>query len=208
MTLRAKGLLFDLDGTLIDSLPAVDRAWATFARKHNLEPEFVLARIHGRRSIDSIRELLPEVDAEAENTYIRHLESSDTEGVRLLPGSKRLLESLPLDRWCLVTSGTSDIAKARLAAVGLPIPQFAVYGEDVERGKPAPDPFLLGAQRLGIAPEECIGFEDTDAGLASVKASGARAVAVGRPPLMDLDAVSIRLVEDGVDLEIPGEAVR
>ncbi|RYG26314.1 HAD family hydrolase [bacterium] len=208
MTLRAKGLLFDLDGTLIDSLPAVDRAWTTFARRHSLEPDFVLTRIHGRRSIDSIRELLPHVDAEAENAYIRHLESTDTEGVRLLPGSREVLELLPLDRWCLVTSGTSDIARARLAAVGLPIPRFAVYGEDVERGKPAPDPFILGAQRLGFAPEECVGFEDTDTGLASVQASGAKAVAVGRVPLLDLDGLIVRVVEDGVELEIPDEAVR
>lgn len=208
MTLRAKGLLLDLDGTLIDSLPAVDRAWATFARKHNLEPEYVLARIHGRRSIDSIRELLPHVEAESEDAYIRHLETTDTTGVRALPGAKALLEALPHDRWCIVTSGTSDVAKARMAAAGLPLPKFAVYGEDVERGKPAPDPFLLGAQRLGLAPEECVGFEDTDAGLASVSASGARAVAVGRMPLTDLDALAFRVVEDGVEIEIPDEAVR
>lgn len=202
MIVRAKGLLFDLDGTLIDSLPAVDRAWSTFARKHGLEPEFVLSRIHGRRSVDSIRELLPHVDPDEEDAYIRHLESTDTEGVRALPGARELLESLPLDRWCIVTSGTSDVALARIAATGLPSPRFAVFGEDVSRGKPAPDPFILGAERLGFAPAECVGFEDTDAGLASIVASGARPIAIGRPPLLDMSGVSAALADD--ELEISG----
>jgi sugar-phosphatase len=207
MTLRAKGLLFDLDGTLIDSLPAVDRAWSTFARKHNLEPEFVLARIHGRRSIDSIRTLLPEVDAEAEDAYIRHLETTDTTGVRALPGSKELLESLPLECWCVVTSGTSDVAKARMAAAGLPLPRFAVYGEDVSNGKPHPEPFERGARLLGFHPADCVGFEDTDAGLSSVEQAYCRPIAVGRSPLMNLEGVKVKVVEDGVELEVPDEAV-
>ncbi len=207
MIVRARGLLFDLDGTLIDSLPAVDRAWGRFADKHGFEAQFVRERIHGRRSIDSIRELVPHVDAHEEDAWMRGLESSDTEGVVALPGSKDLLEALPLDRWCVVTSGTSDVARARIAATGLPLPRFAVFGEDVTRGKPAPDPFRLGAERLGFSPEDCLGFEDTDAGLASVRAAGARAVAVGRPPLMDLTGVRVRVVEDGLELEIPEEAL-
>lgn len=208
MILQAKGLLFDLDGTLIDSLPAVDRAWSIFARKHGLEPAFVLSRIHGRRSIDSIRELVPEIDPEEEDLYIRNLEASDAEGVTVLPGSMELLRALPLNRWCIVTSGTSDVAKSRIKATGLPTPQFAVYGEDVTRGKPAPDPFLLGAEKLGFSPADCIGFEDTDAGLGSIAAAGARPVAVGRVPLMDLSAVTFRILPDGVELEIPDGAVR
>lgn len=208
MILRAKGLLFDLDGTLIDSLPAVDRAWSTFARKHGLEPEFVLARIHGRRSMDSIRELVPEADPEEENTYIRHLESTDVEGVKVLPGTLDLINALPPDRWCIVTSGTSDVALARIRYIGLPQPKIAVYGEDVSRGKPAPDPFLLGAEKLGFDPKDCIGFEDTDAGLGSIAAAGARPVAVGRAPMMDLSQVKLRVLEDGLELEIPDGAVR
>ncbi len=206
MILRAQGLLFDLDGTLIDSLPAVDRAWSQFASKHGFEQEFVKARIHGRRSIDSIRELVPHVDAHAEDVWIRGLESSDTAGVVALPGARALLEALPLDRWCIVTSGTSDVALARLAAVGLPLPRFAVFGEDVSRGKPAPDPFLLGAQRLGFAPDDCLGFEDTDAGLESVRASGARPIAVGRAPMLDLTNVRVVVRHDGLDLELPDGA--
>jgi mannitol-1-/sugar-/sorbitol-6-phosphatase len=200
MIVRAKGLLFDLDGTLIDSLPAVDRAWGQFAVKHGFTPEFIKERIHGRRSIDSIRELVPHIDADEEDAWMRGLESSDTEGVVALPGSRELLQSLPLDRWCVVTSGTSDVARARIAATGLPQPRFAVFGEDVEKGKPAPDPFLLGAQRLGFAPEECLGFEDTEAGLASIKAAGANPIAVGRLPLMNLAGVKAAFVGDYLEL--------
>lgn len=206
MTLRAKGLLFDLDGTLIDSLPAVDRAWRSFAERHDLHPEEVLSKIHGRRSIDSIRALLPNVDAEAEDAWIRNREATDTEGVLALPGAHALLEALPSDRWCVVTSGTSDVAKARMAATGLPLPKFAVYGEDVSRGKPHPEPFELGAHRLGFHPSDCIGFEDTDAGLASIEHASARAVAVGRPPLMDLSDVKVRVLEDGIELDVPDGA--
>ena len=206
MILRAQGLLFDLDGTLIDSLAAVDRAWSHFAEKHGFAPEDVKARIHGRRSIDSIRELVPHVDAQAEDAWMRGLESADTAGVVALPGAKALLEALPLDRWCVVTSGTSDVARARMEAVGLPLPRFAVFGEDVVRGKPAPDPFLLGAERLGFAPADCLGFEDTDAGLGSVRAAGVRPVAVGRGPMLDLASVRLVVLEGGLELELPDGA--
>ena len=207
MTLRAQGLLLDLDGTLIDSLPAVDRAWGTFAGKHGFAHEYVRERIHGRRSIDSIRELLPDHDAEVEDAWIRDLESRDTEGVIALPGAKALLEALPLDRWAVVTSGTSDVARARIAAAGLPLPKFAVFGEDVAHGKPHPEPFERGARLLGFSPADCVGFEDTDAGLASVEAAFVRAVAVGRPPLMDLSAVSLKVDHEGLELLIPDGAM-
>ena len=208
MTIRALGLLFDLDGTLIDSLPAVDRAWGAFAGRHGFAHDYVRERIHGRRSIDSIRELLPDHDAEVEDAWIRDLESRDTEGVVALPGARDLLEALPLDHWCIVTSGTSDVACARIAAAGLPLPKFAVFGEDVQNGKPHPEPFERGARLLGRHPADCLGFEDTDAGLQSIDAAFVRAVAVGRPPLMDLSGVRLKVTHDGLELEIPDGAVR
>ena len=203
MILRAKGLLFDLDGTLIDSLAAVDRAWGRFAERHGLDPAHVRARIHGRRSIDSIRELLPHVDPHEEDAWLRGLESADTEGVVALPGAREILDALPLDRWCVVTSGTSDVARARIAAAGLPLPRFAVFGEDVRHGKPHPEPFQMGAARLGLAPADCLGFEDTDAGLASVLESGARPVAVGRPPLHDLAGLRVVTLDEDLEIHLP-----
>ena len=164
MELRCRGLLFDLDGTLIDSLHAVDRAWTTWALRHGLDPADVLPLIHGRRSIESIRAILPEVDAEAEDLVLRQIESSDTSGIHALPGASKFLNSLPLDRWGVVTSGTSDVAKARLQATGIPVPSACVFGEDVVFGKPHPEPYLRGARLLGIEPDDIVAFEDTSAG--------------------------------------------
>ncbi|MHB8635036.1 MAG: HAD-IA family hydrolase [Fimbriimonadaceae bacterium] len=181
MELSCRGLLFDLDGTLIDSLHAVDRAWTTWALRHGLEPAEVLPRIHGRRSIESIQAILPLADAEAENLLLRQIESSDTAGIKALPGAVDFLRSLPMDRWGVVTSGTGDVASARLAAAGIPIPRACVFGEDVAFGKPHPEPYLLGASYLGLEPADVVAFEDTSAGLQSILGAGMRAVAVGFP---------------------------
>ena len=156
MELRCRGLLFDLDGTLIDSLHAVDRAWTTWALRHGLAPSHVLPLIHGRRSIESIRAILPEVDAEAEDLVLRQIESSDTHGVRALPGAPEFLAALPAGRWGLVTSGTSDVARARLLAAGIPVPTACVFGEDVSYGKPHPEPYLLGAKHLDVKRQAAV----------------------------------------------------
>lgn len=179
MTIPCRGLLFDLDGTLIDSLPAVDRAWTAWSHRVGLDPAAVLPVIHGRRSIDSVRDLAPHLDAEAEDAWLRARECADTEGVIVLPGARELLASLPEGTWAVVTSGTRDVATARLRAVGIEPPPASVFGDEVAIGKPDPAPFLLGASRLGFSPRECVAFEDAPAGLASAVASGCVVVSVG-----------------------------
>jgi len=204
--LSCRALLFDLDGTLIDSLPAVDRAWTTFSLKHGLLPSDVLPHIHGKRSIDSIRRLLPHVDAEIEDAFIRHLETSDTQGVSVLPGSIELLEKLPRERWAVVTSGTQDVAMARLSATGIPPAGAYVFGGDVQNGKPAPDPFLLGAERLGFAAEDCIGVEDTAAGIASIRAAGMQAIGIvieADITVANLTELEVTLYGDRLELRAP-----
>jgi sugar-phosphatase len=194
--LRCQGLLFDLDGTLLDSLHAVDRAWTTWALRHGLDPFYVLAQIHGRRSIESIQALLPQADAQAEDLVIRQIEATDTRGVIALPGAIEFLTQLPAGRWGIVTSGTSDVARARMRAAGLPIPAECVFGEDVDFGKPHPEPYLRGAKRLGLSPADIVGFEDTSAGLQSILAAEMRAVAVGfpyEPSIFDYRQVEICL---------------
>lgn len=176
-----RAFLFDLDGTLIDSIPAVDRAWALWAHRVGLAPEAVLPHIHGRRSFDSIGVLAPHLDPHAEDTWLRALESADTTGVTALPGAIELVLSLPPDRFTFVTSATRDVATARLAAVGLPLLTTAVFGDDVMQGKPDPEPYRLGAARLGVPPQDCLAFEDTLAGVQSAASAGCRVIRIGAP---------------------------
>jgi sugar-phosphatase len=200
-------ILFDLDGTLISSIAAVDRAWGAFCRRHGLDVSFVLPQIHGRRSIDSIRALLPHVDAEAEDAWIREREATDTDGVYALPGVLEFVSSLTCP-WTVVTSGTSDVARARLRAAGLPEPPVAVFGEDVKNGKPAPDPFRLGSERLGIPPERCLAFEDTVAGIRSAHAANMKAIALTTSVAVDLLGEADAIVTDFRELRFePGPRV-
>ena len=186
MIIHCDAILFDLDGTLINSLPAVDRAWSDWAHRNGLDPVGILSRIHGRRSIDSVRLLTPHLDAESEDAWLRNREATDTAGVSALPGALEFVATLPTHSWTVVTSGTVDVATPRLIASGLPVPQHAVYGNDVIQGKPAPDPFLLAASRMGVDPSRCIVFEDTLAGLRSGTAAGCRTVGVRILPGDDL----------------------
>ncbi|AIE88011.1 HAD-IA family hydrolase [Fimbriimonas ginsengisoli] len=213
MIFEFDAILFDLDGSLVSSIAAVDRAWTAFANRHHLDASFVLPQIHGRRSIDSIRALLPHVDAEEEDAWIRNREATDTEGVFALPGAIEFLISLTCP-WAVVTSGTSDVARARMRAAGVPTPPISVFGEDVERGKPAPDPFLLAAKRLNQIPERCLVFEDTVAGIRSGHAANMKAIAlstsVPRDGLAEADAIikdfrEIRFESPGQVRLLPGD---
>ena len=170
-------LLFDMDGVLIDSTPAVARVWHGWAVEHGFDPVEVVQRAHGRPSLTTVREYLPEADHELENLEIERRERHDLQGVVLLPGALDLLKSIPSDNWTIVTSSTRPLAEVRLRAVGLPIPQRIVTATDVSHGKPHPEPYLTAAKILGCAPELCLVLEDAPAGIQAGKASGARVVA-------------------------------
>lgn len=171
-------LLFDMDGVLIDSTPAVARVWAGWARKHGFNPAEVVHRAHGRPSITTVREYLPNGDAVAENQEIERNEIVDLEGIVPLPGALELLRGLPLDRWAIVTSCTRRLAEVRLETSGLPRPEFFVTSSDIVNGKPAPDPYLKGAELLGFPARECVVVEDAPAGVRSGKAARARVIAL------------------------------
>jgi len=171
-------MLFDLDGVLVDSTPAVARVWAWWAREHGFNADEVVEQAHGRPSIATIRELLPNSDYEAENREVERREIEDIEGVIALPGALKLLEALPLDRWAIVTSCTRRLAEVRIGAAELPKPKYLVTSNDVRRGKPDPEPYLKGAQLLAVPAEECVVFEDAPAGIRGGKGAGARVVAL------------------------------
>lgn len=176
--IRCRGLLFDLDGVLVDSTPAVARVWAGWARAHGFDPDEVVKKAHGRPSIATIRELLPGADHAAEDREVERREIADIEGVIPLPGAMELLRALPTERWAIVTSCTRPLAGVRIAAAGLPKPKYLVTSTDVKHGKPDPEPYLKGAQLLGVPASECIVIEDAPAGIRAGKAAGARVLAL------------------------------
>jgi mannitol-1-/sugar-/sorbitol-6-phosphatase len=172
-----RGLLFDLDGVLIDSTPAVARVWSRWAMEHGFDPEDTVRRAHGRPSITTIRELLPNADHEAENRKVEQGEIEDLVGVIPLPGARELLSSLRPDQWTIVTSCTRPLAETRLKAADLPIPPRLLTSNDVKFGKPNPEPYLKGAGILGLSAKDCVVFEDAPAGIRAGKAAGATVIA-------------------------------
>jgi mannitol-1-/sugar-/sorbitol-6-phosphatase len=176
--IRCGAILFDLDGVLMDSRVAVERAWERWAAGHGINPIAVLAEAHGRRTIDTIRAIAPLLDVETEARLLEDAESVDFDGVTTLPGAAELLQALPATSWTVVTSGTRALATGRLKHGGLPIPEHLVTADDIERGKPDPQPYLAGAAALGVDPSDCLVIEDAPAGIAAGKAAGITVLAL------------------------------
>ncbi len=193
MKIVCRGVLFDLDGVLVDSTPAVARVWTQWATKHGFVPEEVVRRAHGRPSIATIRDLLPHADHVAENREVERAEIEDVEGVIPLPGALELLQTLPQDRWAIATSCTRKLAEVRIRAAGLPLPKHLITSTDVQRGKPDPEPYVKAAKILGLAPADCIVIEDAPVGIRAGKAAGARVFAL-RTTTPDTE-----LLESGAD---------
>ena len=179
LTLRARALLLDMDGTLVHSTGEVETVWRLWCRRHRLDPEPVLTMCHGVRSREVIRTLAPQLDLAQEVALLDDLEIHHTGQAEALAGARPLLASLPVERWALVTSASQRVARHRLRSAGLPLPALLVGAEDVEHGKPDPEPYLLAAERLGLAAADCLVFEDAPAGISSALRAGCRVVQVG-----------------------------
>jgi mannitol-1-/sugar-/sorbitol-6-phosphatase len=176
--INCRAVLFDMDGVLVDSTPAVARVWGWWAQQHGFDTEDTIRRAHGRPSLTTIRELLPNSDHEAENNEVERREIEDTEGVIPLPGAMELLTTLPKDRWTIATSCTRDLAHVRIKEGGLPIPKNLITADDVRIGKPDPEPYIKAATLLGFSPQDCVVVEDAPAGISAGKAAGSRVLAV------------------------------
>jgi len=179
-TLTCRAVLADMDGTLVDSTALVDRIWTTFSAEHGLDARAVLAFAHGRPSVATLREFLPDhPDHDALVGELEGVEVSGSGGTVEVPGAVDLVRSLPDGTWALVTSAGLALARLRLGEVGLDLPEVAVTSEDVQVGKPDPEPYLLAAERLGVDPRDCVVLEDAPAGIAAGRAAGATVVVVG-----------------------------
>ncbi|MFI0349734.1 HAD-IA family hydrolase [Actinomadura sp. 9N407] len=178
LTLPCPAVLFDVDGTLVDSTPLVERAARQWAAEYDIDPDEFLAGAHGRRTSDRIADFLPPERVRAATDHLDALEAADTDGITALPGARELLSAMNGLPWAMVTSMDPTQLKARTAAAGIPLPEVVVTAFDVNVGKPDPSGYLLAARRLNADPRACVVIEDAPAGVAAGRAAGATVVAV------------------------------
>jgi len=166
-----------MDGILISSIGSVERSWTKWAHANGVDPALARETAHGRRAIETIAKLRPDLESDAELRVIEEMEIEDNEGLTVLPGVQDLIAALPANRWTVVTSATERLARIRLAAAGIRVPERLVTADQVKRGKPDPEPFLVGAALLGVAPAECVVFEDSSSGVVAGRDAGCTVVA-------------------------------
>ncbi len=194
VSVEAKGILFDMDGVLISSIGSVVRCWKQWAKIYDIPDADNYEVPHGMRAIEIVRSLRPDIDPEEGLRVIEDLELKDMEDLKVLPGVKALLRSIPSERWTIVTSATRRLMLGRLEAAGLPVPPRIISGDMVERGKPDPEPYRRGAELLGFSPAECVVVEDAPSGVGAGVAAGCRVLGVlgthSREELCDADWVA------------------
>ncbi|MFF5342860.1 HAD family hydrolase [Streptomyces althioticus] len=214
MTIHARALLFDNDGTLVSSLDSVNRCWTRWAVEYGLTAEdFARIELHGRPAAEIAADLLPAHVVPQAVARIEDLEVEDVAdgGVGLLPGTEEFLTGLPAERWAVVTSATRRLAEARLGAAGI-LPKTLVAADDITRGKPDPEPYLLAARTLGVDPADCVVFEDAPAGLQAGRAAGMTTVALATTHraeeltadlvVRDLSALSALVTDAGIEIAV------
>jgi len=202
-----RAFLFDMDGTVLNSIAAAERIWTTWALRHGVDVETFLPTIHGVRAIDTITRLaLPGVDAEAEAAWITEAEIEDVEGIVEVAGAASFLKSLPANQWAIVTSAPRALALRRMVAAGIPEPLVMVTAENVSAGKPDPAGYRLAASRLGVEPTECLIFEDAAVGIRAGEAAGGHVMVITATHVHPLQTphatlASYDLVEARVDAD-------
>ncbi len=208
--LTCKAVLFDMDGTLVDSTRVVELAWGWWAARHNIPVEDVLSFSHGRPTIATMERFLPARNHTEELDEMARYEEAQSEGIAPVPGAAQVVQALENHPWAVVTSAWRALAEARLVAAGLPLPKVIVAIDEIRNGKPNPEGFLRAAERLGVAPAECLVFEDTRPGIEAGMKAGMQVVGLmttvpphhlrHRPLIRDFRDVTIR--PDGEDLKV------
>jgi mannitol-1-/sugar-/sorbitol-6-phosphatase len=173
-----RAVLFDMDGVLISSTAADERSWLRWATLHGMQDTFSVESTHGRRTIDTIRALRPDLDSAVELNRMESFDACDTEGLALYPGVKELLAELSPIQWSIVTSASERVMLHRLGILGISLPLQFVTADRVALGKPSPEPYQLGAAQLGLEPSECLVIEDSPSGIRAGKSAGCQALAV------------------------------
>ncbi len=174
---QCSAILFDLDGVLLDSTRVVAQQYTVWALEQGLDPETVMKAAHGVRTVEVIRRVAPHLDAEAETRKIE-LREAEASGIVAMAGAVELLNSIPKERWCVVTSGTRFLATTRMRKFGLPVPDILVTADDVTRGKPDPEPYRKGSELLKVNPADCVVIEDAPAGIRAAHGAGMRVISL------------------------------
>jgi len=210
--LTCKAVLFDMDGTLVDSTTVVERAWAMWAARHGIPLDAVLSFSHGRTTIDTLEHFLPGRDHSHDLIELRSYEETQTEGILAVPGAAQIVRTVQNRPWALVTSAWRALAEARIIGAGLPLPGVIVPADEIRSGKPNPEGFLRAAELLGIAPEECLVFEDTRPGVEAGLNAGMQVVGLlttlpverlkHRPLIRDFRDVSIQVDAQGLEVQL------
>jgi len=201
--LRCRAILFDLDGVLVDSAERVEKTWRDWAARHQLDADLVIAAAHGRRTVETVALVAPELNVDAELRALEISEATNSDGIYEIPGARDLLRRLAPKRWAIVTSGIRAVAEFRIQHTALPSPAVMICAEDISRGKPDPEGYLAAAKGLGFSPADCVVIEDAPPGIDAAKAAGMRAVAVATTypaeRLMGADLVVARLADLSVE---------
>jgi sugar-phosphatase len=209
VTIRCKGILFDMDGILVSSLGSVERSWKAWAEARGVDVTLAIHTAHGSRAIETVRLLRPDLNDQEELAFIERLELEDKEGISVLPGVMELIAKLPTSRWTVVTSATERLARVRMATGGLAVPERIIAADMVENGKPHPEPYIRGAGILGFAPADCVVFEDSASGTKAGRAAGCTVIGTTfSHSIAELSAAHY-LVTDltGIEVEVlPGDA--
>lgn len=212
MKISVRGILFDMDGVLVSSLDSVERSWTKWANSRGVDPALAIRMAHGRRALETVRALRPDLNDQQEMLRIEQMEIDDHEGLKMLTGVQRILQALPASQWAVVTSATERLALSRLRHGGIPIPEHVVTADRVTNGKPHPEPYLTGAKLLGLPPEDCLVIEDAASGAKAGHAAGCKVLAtLFSHPLESLSAadwvvpsledVRVAVTGDRIELE-------
>ncbi|MGB9031303.1 MAG: HAD-IA family hydrolase [Acidobacteriaceae bacterium] len=209
VTLHPRGILFDMDGVLVSSIGSVERTWEAWAQARGIDPALAIRTAHGRRAIETVRQLRPDLNDMEELAWLERMEIADTGGLAMLSGVERILENLPERYWTVVTSATERLARSRMEYGGIRVPARIVSADVVTQGKPHPEPYRKGAELLGLSPAECLVIEDSASGAQAGHTAGCKVLATlyshSPDSLNDADWIVHSLNE--VQVRVTGDAL-
>lgn len=210
VTLHPRGILFDMDGVLVSSLGSVERSWETWATARSIDPTLAIRTAHGRRAIETVRLLRPDLNDMEELQWLERMEIEDNVGLEMLAGVERILDHLSEKHWTVVTSATEKLARSRMEQGGIHVPDRIVSADAVTNGKPDPEPYRKGAELLGLSPADCLVIEDSASGAKAGRAAGCKVLATlyshSLDSLKDADWIVHSL--DDVQVQVAGDALK